>query len=59
MLLCREQDFKYFGQEAVFRQLMIDLREQGDRGIVLKDGHVLSAGLCGDNLGSHNIGSFV
>ncbi|XP_036442670.1 uncharacterized protein LOC118819121 [Colossoma macropomum] len=62
VLLCKEQDFKHFGQEAVFRQLIIDLKELEDSGIVLKDGRVLRGGLCaiaGDNLGSHNIGGFM
>ena len=58
MLFRSEQDFKHFGQKAVFRQLMIDLKELEESGIVLKDGRVLRGGLCaiaGDNLGSLNI----
>uniref|UniRef100_A0A3B1JNM8 Uncharacterized protein n=1 Tax=Astyanax mexicanus TaxID=7994 RepID=A0A3B1JNM8_ASTMX len=40
VLLCREQDFKYFGQ-VVFSRLMADLKELEDSGIVLKDGRIL------------------
>lgn len=62
VLLCREQDFKYFGQEMVFNPLIKDLKELEDRGIVLRDGNVIRGAVCaiaGDNLGSHSIGGFV
>ncbi len=62
VLLCREQDFKYFGQDKVFSPLIKDLKDIEVSGITLPDGKVyrgtLSA-ICGDNLGSHGIGGFV
>lgn len=62
VLLCREQDFKCFGQEIVFNRLIKDLKDLEDSGIVLKDGKVIKGALCaiaGDNLGSHGIGGFL
>lgn len=58
VLLCREQDFKYFGQEKVFSALITDLEEIG---ITTIDGHVKGTlcAIAGDNLGSHSIGGFV
>lgn len=53
VLLCREQDFKYFGVNKVFAPL---------RGVVTSDGIVLKGSLvaiAGDNLGSHSIGGFL
>ncbi|KAL0152015.1 hypothetical protein M9458_052681, partial [Cirrhinus mrigala] len=62
VLLCREQDLKYFGQEVVFNLLIKDLKELEECGIALKDGKVIKGTLCaivGDNLGSHSIGCFL
>ncbi|XP_053191212.1 uncharacterized protein LOC128375020 [Scomber japonicus] len=62
VLLCREQDFKSFGQEIVFSPLIKDLKELEDSGIVLNNGKVIKGFVCaiaGDNLGSHCIGGFV
>ncbi len=61
VLLCREQDFKNFGQDVVFNQLIKDLKDLEECGIALKDGKVIKGTLCaiaGDNLGSHSIGGF-
>lgn len=60
-LLCREQDFKYFGHDKVFASLIRDLKDLEENGLVLSDGQVYRGTLCaiaGDNLGSHNIGGF-
>ncbi len=62
VLLCREQDFKFFGQEVVFSPLIKDLKDLEDCGIVLRNGKVIRGCVCaiaGDNLGSHGIGGFV
>lgn len=61
VLLCREQDFKSFGQDKVFACLIADLQDLEDSGFHLEDGSNLKASLiaiCGDNLGSHCIGGF-
>lgn len=62
VLLCREEDFKYFGLDKVFNPLIKDLKDIEVSGINLPDGTVyrrtLSA-ICGDILGSHGIGGFV
>lgn len=60
--LCKEQDFKYFGQDLVMGHLVKDLKNLEVSGIDLPDGTVCKGTLCaiaGDNLGSHNIGGFV
>lgn len=62
VLLCREQDFKYFGQELVFGRLVNDLKDLEINGVTMPDGEVRKGTLCaicGDNLGSHSIGGFV
>ncbi|KAG9281964.1 hypothetical protein AMEX_G546, partial [Astyanax mexicanus] len=62
VLLCREQDIKYFGQEKVFSLLIKDLQDLEDSGIVLRNGSVVRGAVCaiaGDNLGSHSIGGFL
>ncbi|XP_057188575.1 uncharacterized protein LOC130553556 [Triplophysa rosa] len=41
VLLCREQDFKYFGQELVLGCLIKDLQDLETNGIVLPDGQIL------------------
>lgn len=61
VLLCREQDYKYFGQDLVFGSLVKDLKDLELNGVNLPDGQVCKGTLCaiaGDNLGSHNIGGF-
>ena len=61
VLLVREVDFKYFGQEAVFSKLVEDLTDIEDNGITLfGDETVLGTvvAMVGDNLGSHCIGGF-
>lgn len=61
VLLCREGDFKSFGQEKVFCRLVADLKDLEDSGFQLQDGSNLKASLiaiCEDNLGSHGVGGF-
>ncbi len=61
VLLCKEKDFKHFGQDLVLGRLVKDLKELEKSGIVLPDGQVCKGilhAICGDNLGSHNIGGF-
>lgn len=60
-LLCREQDYKYFGHNKLFSALTRDLKALEENGLVMSDGQVYRGTLCviaGDNLGSHNIGGF-
>lgn len=62
VLLCREQDFKYFGQDLVFGPLLKDLKDLELSGVALPDGKITKGTLCaiaGDNLGSHCIGGFM
>ncbi|KAL0148647.1 hypothetical protein M9458_055974, partial [Cirrhinus mrigala] len=62
VLLCKEQDFKFFGQDLVFATLVQDLKDLEENGVLLADGKVHKGTLCaiaGDNLGSHYIGGFV
>ncbi|KAL2083090.1 hypothetical protein ACEWY4_020863 [Coilia grayii] len=62
VLLCKEHDFKYFGQDLVMGTLVNDLKELEVNGVTLSDGKVYKGTVCaiaGDNLGSHNIGGFV
>ena len=61
LLLCREQDFKYFGRDKLFSRMLSDVRELEDNGIVTSSGYTVRATvLCivGDNLGSHCIGGY-
>lgn len=61
VLLCREEDFKSFGQDKVFSRLIADLKDLEDSGFQLEDRSQLMASLiaiCGDNLGSHGVGGF-
>lgn len=61
VLLCREQVYKYFGQDLVFGSLVKDLKELELNGVTLRDGQLYKGTLyaiAGDNLGSHNIGGF-
>lgn len=62
VLLCREQDFKYFGMNKVLEPLIKDLKVLEERGIVTSDGSVVKGTLVaisGDNLGSHSVGGFL
>lgn len=62
VLLCKEVDFKTFGQEKVFSRLITDLKLLEEKGIELKDGYVRKGSIAcilGDNLGSHTVGGFV
>ena len=61
VLLCREQDFKEFGQKAGFAQLIEDISDLEKTGINIGgDAVVKGTILCvtGDNLGSYCIGGF-
>lgn len=61
VLLCREQDFRFFGQDLVLAQLLKDLKDLEVSGIQLPNGDLRKACVCaiaGDNLGSHGIGAF-
>ena len=61
VLLCREKDFKEFGQAKVFSELLTDLKELEENGITMGDELVVKGALyciAGDNLGSHAIGGF-
>lgn len=61
VLLCQEQDFKYFGQDVMFGFLVKDLKVLEVSGITLPDGQMCKGALgaiAGDNLGSHSIGGF-
>ena len=61
VLLCRETDFKLFGQKKVFTELIKDLKDLEQTGIELETGKSLRGTLCcitGDNLGSHALGGF-
>lgn len=60
-LICREQDYKFFGHDKVFGCLIRDLNDLEENGLVMSDGQVYRGTLCaiaGDNLGSHNVGGF-
>lgn len=60
-LLCREQDYKYFGHDKLFSSLIRDLKDLEENGVVMVDGQVYRGTLCAmadDNLGSHSIGGF-
>lgn len=61
VLLCREEDFKAFGQDKVFGRVLEDLQSLEEQGFPLDDGTYVKASLiaiCGDNLGSHGLGGF-
>ena len=61
VLLVRQIDFKFFGQEAVFRVLLNDLKKIERIGVLVDDKLVKCtvAMITGDNLASHCIGGFV
>ncbi|KAI7801292.1 hypothetical protein IRJ41_003851 [Triplophysa rosa] len=61
VLLCREEDFRFFGQEKILSPLVADLKDIEELGFETKDGSSLKGTLIaisGDNLGSHSIGGF-
>lgn len=60
VLLVREADFKYFGQHIVFRELVNDLKEIEESGVLVGNEYIRGtvAMFLGDNLGSHCIGGF-
>ena len=61
VLLCREIDFKPFGQDTVFSRLLSDLRQLEEHGLVTPSGRVVRATIisnAGENLGSHCIGCY-
>lgn len=62
VLLCKEQDFRYFGMDKVFEPLIRDLKALEESGVEINNGQAVRGRLCaisGDNLGSHSIGGFV
>jgi hypothetical protein len=61
VLLVRESDFKFFGQNAVFRVLVNDLKKIEQDGVLVDTKYIRGtvAMILGDNLGSHCIGGFV
>lgn len=44
-LLCREQDYKYFGHDKVFSSFIRDLKDLEENGLVMSDGQVYSVPL--------------
>jgi len=61
VLLCREEDFRFFGQQKISSPLIADLKDIEELGFETNDGSSLKGALiaiCGDNLGSHCIGGF-
>lgn len=61
VLLCTEKDFKNFDHAKVFSELLTDLKELEENGIIMGDKLVLKGALyciVGDNLGSHTIVGF-
>jgi hypothetical protein len=59
-LLCREADFKKFGSNKVYGQLMSDLQKLEKDGFTI-DGECIKGSVvsfCADNLGAHEIGGF-
>ncbi len=45
VLLCREQDYKYFGQDLVFGSLVKDLKDLELNGVILPDGQLFKGTL--------------
>lgn len=59
VLLCKEQGFKYFGQDRILSPLLKDLEDLESTGMALPDGKITKGTLyaiAGNNLGSHSIG---
>ena len=66
VLLCREEDFKFFGTKSIFNRLVEDLKELESQGLKIqtiegseKTVKCLLYAIAGDNLGSHGIGGFL
>lgn len=61
LLLCKEGDFSFFGQDKVFAPLIGDIRKL-EAGCVMVEGDTPIFGtvvaILGDNLGSHTVGGF-
>ena len=61
ILLIKEKDFKFFGQNAVLKKLIEDLQEIERDGITINGNENMKgsvAFIIGDNLGSHMIGGY-
>lgn len=61
VLLIKERDFKFFGQGAVFKKLIEDLKDIERNGIIINENETMKgsvAFIIGDNLGSHTVGGF-
>lgn len=58
--LCPENYLKQFGTAKVFSELLMDLNNLEEHGIIAGEETIKEALLCiaGDNLGSHSIGGF-
>ena len=62
VMLVKEKHVKHFGQSAVFRRLLADLKDLISNGINFDLSHSLKCnllGIMGDNLGAHFVGGFV
>lgn len=61
LILCRETDLKFFGQEKVFSQLITDLQILETHGVNINNVNFKGtvSAVVGDNLGSHMIGGFL
>ena len=62
VMLCRESDYKFFGQHKVFSFLVQDLKDLEISGVTVVAGETVKGALvavAGDNLGSHSLGGFV
>lgn len=61
VLLCREEVFRFFGQEKIFSPIAADLKDIEELCFESNDGSSLKGAriaISGDNLGSHCIGGF-
>ena len=60
-ILCKEKDLKTFGPSQIFGELVKDLKHLETEGITMNGTKypVILRAICGDNLGSHNIGGFI
>ncbi|KAE8739857.1 hypothetical protein FOCC_FOCC014644 [Frankliniella occidentalis] len=60
-LIVKENDLRYFGQEAVLKALIDEMTELSTNGIKYKGETipVVFNNMCGDNLGQHTIGGFL
>jgi len=60
VMLCREHDLQYFGQQIVFQCLVEDLCDLESNGLLMDDRTIPVRLVCvlGDNLGSHWLGGF-